>query len=243
MTGSFGEVFLASPNGPRVVGLEVPRGYRDAPADERSVTFARYVECSACRREGCERCSFAGWTVEDTTAKVVVPHGATPGTRITVDGAGNLAGGVAQPIVVEIVEPGPRADELRAAASDLESKLETAWQMDRSARRRSRRNVGIAAVGVVALLGFGAVAHWFAKSSTGESCTTDDDCRSGRCIKMFTVTSDATSRLDGQMCSSTCTTDLDCPSATHCTGDGAPGTERQYVEGAPPGRACIPNGY
>jgi hypothetical protein len=243
VAGSFGEVFLADPHGPRIVGLEVPRGYRDAPAEEREVAFTRYVECSACRRQGCERCSFAGWTLDETAAKVVVPHGATPGTRLTVSGAGNLAGGVAQAIVVEIVEPGPRADELRAAAADLEGKLETAWQMDRSVRRRGRRNMYIAAVAAMALLAFVAVGHWLAKASTGESCSEDDHCRSGRCLSLLTVTSDGTSRVDGRMCSSTCTTDLDCPSTMHCTDDGALRTKRQYVHGAPAGRACIPNGY
>lgn len=243
VAGSFGEAFLADPHGPRIVGLEVPRGYRDAPAEEREVSFTRYVECSACSRKGCELCSAAGWTIEETTAKVVVPHGATPGMRLPVGGAGNLAGGVAQPIVVEIVEPGPRADELRAAASDFEGKLETAWQMDRSVRRRGRRNMSIVAVAAMALLAFVAVGQWFAKSSTGESCTTNDECRSGRCLSLLTMTPGPVPRLDGQMCSSACTTDLDCPSTMHCADDGARRTERQYVNGAPAGRACIPNGY
>ena len=245
MTVSLAKAFVAESWGPRVVALEVPRSYRDAAAEEVTVPLARHVRCSACLGKGCARCERVGWYVEQTTATVLVPHGATPGQRITVVDAADVFDGVARPLLVEIVEPGPRADELRAAQADFEGKLETAWEMDRAALARKRRRELVAGAAVLALLAFVPIARWYGRPGAGEPCTTDGDCRSGHCLELTTLTAEqALPRVDGHMCTASCSTDLDCPSSMHCRSNGDNDHRtHQIVVGAPAGLACVPASY
>lgn len=246
MARTFGEAFLGDTQTPRIVALELPRAYRDAAAEERTVVVARYVRCTGCLGKGCGLCSFAGWNVGEAEAKVVVPSGATPGTRITVPGAGHMIGSRSEGLTVEIVEPGPRAEDLRAAERDYEGKLAIAWRMDSERRRRGQRALAVAGAFALALVGAAAVASWYTKPGAGEPCAASRDCRSGACIRLLTVTPTAEApRLDALVCTSDCKTDLDCPSSMHCTADKrtAATAARTFAEGVPAGRACIPNGY
>jgi hypothetical protein len=183
-----------------------------------TVSFARHVACKPCLGHGCGECELVGWIVEETTAKVTVPHGATPGTRLTLEGAADVIDGVARPLVVEIVEPGPRAEELRATERDFEAKLETTWQMDRAPRVRRRRRLGIGVAVVLALLGVVQLKRFLAKPTTGEACVKNDDCRSGQCVRLIMLYDGEYiwDRTQGTMCTATCATDLDCPSPMLC---------------------------
>ena len=243
---SLAERTIDSTAGPRVVPLEVARGYRDAAEVEHSVSFSRFIRCLHCARKGCERCEFVGWRVQETSANVVVPHGSTPGTRITIEGVGDDIDGGARSIIVEIVEPGPRADQLRAEQRDFESKLETAWQMDRTTRvgrgRRMRIVAGICGLVLLAI----PVGRWFTKATVGEQCTGPADCRSGHCISLMTFprpeAGSTTPRLEARLCSASCATDLDCPSSMECrVRKGEHGS--QMAVDVPEGLACIPHGY
>lgn len=243
VTGSLAERLLASPSGPRVVPLELARGYRDAAAEQLSVALARYVRCAPCSRKGCERCGYVGWRVVESTADVLVPHGATTGTRVTVEGVGDEIDGIARPIVVEIVEAGPRAAELRDAQADFEGKLETAWQMERAAHGRRRRRTHVMVGAAIALLLLIPIGRYIAKSSTGERCSNDDECRSSHCIRLMTVPPyPLSTRLDGQVCTASCVTDLDCPSPMTCRARTAEGSSQIALD-VPDGLACIPSGY
>jgi hypothetical protein len=258
VAGSLGEASFANPLSRRIP-LEVRRGYRDAPSEVRELVVSRYVSCKACSREGCARCTFVGWTIGDTMVKVVVPHGTAPGARLSLDSLESLESASVEDrqflrsIEIEMVEPGPRADELRAAEADFADKLARAWQMDCDARRnRIRRRWQVVAGAAVAMLVVGGVSAWFEKASTGESCEVDSDCRYGRCLRLLTKAPMGAPRVDGMMCSSHCDTDLDCPRSMHCTsadendpfglGPSEP-EKKQYVANAPSKRACIPNGY
>lgn len=262
--GSIGEAFVANPLGPRVVALEVRRGYRDAPSEERQLVLSRHVSCKACSGAGCERCSLAGWTVADTMVKVIVPHGTAPGARLSLASFESLEGATDEDrrflrsIEIEMVEPGPRAGELAAAEADFVDKLVTAWRMDCDARLHGRRRRRLLAfVAAVALLAVAGGWHWLTKATAGEPCASDSDCSSGRCMRLLTQSPTSNEpRVDGLMCSSRCETDLDCPRAMHCaiTDELSAGDDplaedlrhpqkRQYVTHAPSGHGCIPNGY
>ena len=252
MSGSLAESLLDTPSGSRIIALEVERGYRDAKEEELTVAFARYVRCSHCMRKGCPRCDYVGWNVHQAAAKVLVPRGATPGTRVTVEGAGDDLGSGGRPLVVEIVQAGPRADELRAAQADFEGKLETAWGMEKAARGGHRRRRGILASAMVLLLLLVPVGRWLAKPGAGEPCTKGNDCRSGHCIGLRsgpTWEPKTSARLDALTCTDSCTTDLDCPESMRCRGprpselEGNRERTTQFVVDMPDGLSCVPRGY
>ena len=228
-----------------MVPLELARGYRDAKEEEREVTLLRYVECSRCAGGGCKGCASIGWSVESFTARVRVPHGAAPGTRVVVPDASHVVGGAARELTVEIVQPGPRAEQLAAEAADYETKLVTAWQMDEALHRRTMKKLR---VGVAVIASFAALAagvHWAAKSPAGERCASDVECRSGACLRLRTRTLGAEAiHADGQLCTASCTSDLDCPHDMHCTVARRSSEDvGPYVQNAPDSRACIPDGY
>jgi hypothetical protein len=247
MNATLSERLVASPSGLRVVPLEVERGYRDAAEEELSVSLTRLVQCKHCERKGCDRCCAVGWLVEGTSTNVVVPAGSTPGTRITVHGVGDENEGIAGSIVVEIVKPGPRADELRDLQKDFEEKLETAWQMDRtaSAKRTRRKRLAAGACGLILLLL--PIGRWVAKGTTGEPCTSSSDCRSAECISLIAnphAEPGSYERLDGKVCTSSCKTDLDCPEKMECREAHSRAERRtQIAIDVPEGLACIPHGY
>jgi hypothetical protein len=202
----------------RVIPLGVSRAYRDAPARPVVVDIVRRTSCPKCGEVGCASCAFVGWIVARETISVDVPEGATLGTRIKVEGVGDVVDGRAQSLEFEIVDRGDRAAELRAANVDFETKLDTAWEMERTVkegrrRRRIRLAVGAASVLVLALM-VSAVGSWVAKGGEGAPCEADDNCRSDICF--------------GLQCVPECKTTRDCPSDKMCF----PVAERQ--------RACCP---
>jgi hypothetical protein len=173
--------------------------------------------------------------------QVAVPAGATPGTLVEIDGQGDLVDTRVRVLRVVIVDGGERAEEIRAARADFEWKLRSAWEFAREARRRRRRRVRFAAIAAAAALACVPVARWLAKAKAGEPCTTEEDCRSGACMRLLRA-ADARLHTEGQLCTASCTTDLDCPEAMVCReADAEEGS--LTVTGAPAGPACIPRGY
>jgi hypothetical protein len=190
----------------RVIPVEAARVYRDASAQPVVVDIVRSTPCPKCGEVGCASCAFVGWIVAREKVSVDVPAGATPGTRVAVEGVGDVVEGRARSLEFEIVDRGDRAAELRAANVDFETKLDTAWTMERTVkegRRRFRRRlaIGAAAVLVFSLI-VSAVGSWAAKGGERTPCEADDDCRSDFCF--------------GLQCVAECKTASDCPSDTVC---------------------------
>lgn len=247
VSGSLAERLLNAPSGERIVPLELVRGYRDVAAEQREVELVRYVRCTACGRRGCERCNAVGWTLEHALVEVVVPHGAGVGARLIIEGVGDVVEGDARAIVVEIVSPGPRAEELRAAQADLEGKLATARTMELAIHGGKRRRVIMAGGLVVVLLALLPIGQWLGRAAVGETCTSDESCRSAHCVRLVTLrsTHGDPERLDGRVCTASCTTDLDCPSSMDCR-PRRRATDEEHTQVAldvPEGLACIPHGY
>ncbi|MCW5832958.1 MAG: hypothetical protein KIS78_11160 [Labilithrix sp.] len=197
----------------RVLPLEISRAYRDGPAKRVDVLVVRFASCERCWEAGCPRCAFVGWTVASGSITVDVPAGALPGTRIEVEGAGDVVGGQARPIEFEVVEPGPRADELRFADTDFVTKLETAWSMERAAKARRRRRRRLTAVGGASALFLALIIHsavsWVTKGGDGAPCTSDEKCRSDFCF--------------GRSCTTPCAATRDCSAGMICLPVGSKG--------------------
>lgn len=214
MDRSLAELLLRSPSGQRIVPIEAVHAYRDAGPNAPSVTFSRAVSCMACSGRGCRWCELVGWRVETVRTEVPIPHGAARGTRVTLEGIGDSLDDRPTSVVVEVCDSSERIAELRAAQADLEAKLESAWVMDRDARRRRRYRRRVAVAAAAAGLVLLPIVHWALKSGVGARCSSDAECRSGDCI--VRMISDVSSV---GICSGSCATDLDCPAPMVCRVD------------------------
>jgi hypothetical protein len=133
--------------------------YRGVVAEKRSVALRRRVRCACGRPAGCRACAFVGWTVENETLDIVVPAGIQLGTRLRLGGKGDEALPTGpQDLLVEIVEEGPRADELRAAHAAHEAASDEHHRKRRIARAVARTRGMRAGIIVAAGLLVAAVA-------------------------------------------------------------------------------------
>ncbi len=190
----------------RIIPLERALVYRDGSAQSVVVDIVRRTPCPKCGEAGCASCAFVGWIAARETLSVDVPASAVRGTRIKVEGVGDVEDGQAHSLEFEIVDRGDRAAELRVANVDFETKLDAAWAMERTVkegrrRRRMRLAIGAASVLVLSLI-VSTVGGWVAKGGEGSPCKADDDCRSEFCF--------------GRQCISECETTRDCTSDKMC---------------------------
>ncbi|HVH46139.1 MAG TPA: hypothetical protein VM925_27505 [Labilithrix sp.] len=136
---------------------------------------------------------------------VDLPAGAVPGTRVGVEGAGDVLEGQTRSIEFELVGAGPRANELRFAENDFATKLDTSWAMEREAKarpRRRRKGVAAGAASALLLVLVCLVVSLWTIRTVGAPCTDDSTCWSGMC--------------SGNTCVTECKTSRECPSDMWC---------------------------
>lgn len=204
--------------------LTVGADYRGVSPGEHRVRFKRRALCGVCLGQGCDNCDCVGWSVRAESLDVAVRRDAEIGTRMPLTGTDDeLTRTLRTEIHVEIVEEGPRADELRRAQAEYERAIE-----ERHARERRDKLAGhrlaMVSLRLFGLLVLGVAGWWvkeyFDKGLPGASCAVDSDCRSHQCLTLRA--SDALiaglERTRGHVCTSICTTDGDCPSTMRCAG-------------------------
>jgi hypothetical protein len=247
----FGELFRVTE---RVVPLVVERMYRGVVTEKRPVTIRRRVRC-ACAPRGCRLCDLVGWTVKTETLLVVVPEGITLGTRLRLPGKGDetLPTGP-QDLIVEVVEVGPRAEELRAAQLAHETASDAHFNERRTAkaleRKSAMRSALMLAIGLLVLGGIIAVSggsEYLARTPTGQACARNADCRSNECLAIQRATPALPgsqlrfTTTDRHVCTERCETDSDCPATMECAGVHERLAGLSFAPSGPPDRrACAP---
>ena len=240
----------------RVLPLEVLRGYRDSPREERPIELRRRARCFPCKGEGCKECSFVGWRVRTESVIVPIPPGSHVGSTIhvpqksdspLVSGIPGFLTGQQSELHVELVEPGERADELLAAQRAHEADMERAWEETRAKkvveRKGERRAIFVslgAALSLGAICGGIFLTHYCGLSKTGERCTNDGDCRARQCLVLTRSDDFLMAHEEGRVCTNTCDTNADCPSTMTC-GAIARTSIPMLASHRIDGLACVPN--
>jgi hypothetical protein len=193
---------------------------------------------------------------------VTVPEGIPLGTKLRLASKGdesalNVTLRRRPDLYVEIVVEGPRAEELRAAQAAHEAGLETSHHQERSRTSVERQRSARAALLIVGVIGAIATlipAWWlkdhFDKARVGERCFANADCRSNECLAltrqgeaMLPGSPTRFMTTEGHVCTTSCETDADCPSAMKCAGvhTGFVGVSLDFAPNRPPDRrACSP---
>ncbi len=237
----------------RTVALLIGADYRGVAPGELRVRFKRRALCGVCAGQGCDNCDRVGWAVRAESVEVPVRRDTEVGTRMRLAGTDDeVSRTLHTEILVEIVEEGPRADELLRAQRAYEQALEGRYALERreklAAHRMAKMMLRLGGLFLVVVAGWWA-KEYFDKRLPGGPCAVDSDCRSHQCLTLRTSHDTGIKGLppiettQGRVCTLKCATDADCPSTMRCAGVHV-GAATRFVFSREPEHdnalACVP---